>query len=1279
MSDTVDTIILKLRTELDDKSVQKLDKQLYDLGLKIVSFGDKGEQALQRIDVSSKAVEKSFTDLALKIYATLKGMQKLFEEMEQRYKDQTAAVYEADGAYGKLTRSMNDIKEGFSAFIVEILSPFLEGFNKLPDQAKLVAIAIAAVGYTATEAGEKMKNAIIAFVKNPFGQIALAIGAVVGVIGLLSRKSTIDLNAVNANIDAFADSVDRLKKSSDAVKNTKVLLEQLDNARGNQQEYARIAGIILNSNENLKGSNLTVASSYNEIAIAANDAAHAMLSMDTVKAVEGFDKIEKDFKKMASELSNGWDMYSKDNSLAELTAIGFDPFGDSISKQYANRKNASYTISDKNLQELSIVQAKVITYMNKLGHMLAGARELDAATGFTEEKLYENMLMQYLDINFKIHDGDVLNPLHPQSLNESYTKWYQAKKDLIDNVERTATAETTRRENIRNPKTRVPTAVNAEVKDPSYDLEALRIKAMEDSYARQEELADKAYEEEKKRLADSADYKNATAAKKEEALYNLSITQMEAQAERRSKIDGESFEARKQFIDGINAKEQEALRAHYDEQIKLAQDVNQKNALSLEFTKELDALRAGQSKRSEEDVYAYRARLAEEAYERDIADIKARGLAEDVMNAAVARRERAHNKELQGIETERIEKGKEKQIKVINDIGEVLETAMSLATEPLDKYLDGDKKGAKKALGESLKGAVSTGLSAIPGIGGTLSSVFEGAVSLFGSLFKDRSKGGARVLSEALEKSVQKFDEAFKLSEVYKLLLNEYSEGALSEGVEEQNERRRDLLDDLNLNQDMTQDEFAAIAAAAKNPLAARDKSGTYGNIFKDYRSWWDKLWGKRGSGFSSLANNQRARKEYEENIRKYFQATYGEQADAYLRIYGLVKDDGSLDIYKWYDSAVRERDGGLSAWQKSVQSGVMETSKAFADSKDAYIKSIWGAASNELDALNARYEAGRITYADMLEEQSAIIDKAIEGLGDFSGFGDIEGIINEAYAKQLDINLAKGVEKTQKAVSKLNKEYELGEIALEEMVELGLREIDAAIAYLETLGETEQVQEAIKDLMLDRINLQKRLNDSELVASYGGAGLGDLLAKKTELDRDIAAGKKTGGTYETAAEQERILREIIANLKSQGAGRDDYFQFEEELARVIEQFGGASYHAATGQGYTPGVSDIGGAYVSPRETFSNLVYGDFSGYTLPPINPDVFYPQVPVTATAPYMQAAAAELAALRLGGPSVTNNEITNTTNTVHVNNKRLRVDDAFIDEFDAVLRRRTGEGIL
>ena len=170
------------------------------------------------------------------------------------------------------------------------------------------------------------------------------------------------------------------------------------------------------------------------------------------------------------------------------------------------------------------------------------------------------------------------------------------------------------------------------------------------------------------------------------------------------------------------------------------------------------------------------------------------------------------------------------------------------------------------------------------------------------------------------------------------------------------------------------------------------------------------------------------------------------------------------------------------------------------------------------------------------------------------------------------------GTRLTKDELDRINKKFEIGEITQEEMVKRSSEQIDNALEYLRTLEPTQEVLDAIDDLLLKQINLQKQLNqESAKGLDIEDEKLRNLLAQREELERDIAAGYVREGTASTVAQQAAILRQIIARAKELGLSRDDYFQYEEALANLMEGFAGSSYTGKTGFGYTPGVEDFVG------------------------------------------------------------------------------------------------------
>lgn len=160
------------------------------------------------------------------------------------------------------------------------------------------------------------------------------------------------------------------------------------------------------------------------------------------------------------------------------------------------------------------------------------------------------------------------------------------------------------------------------------------------------------------------------------------------------------------------------------------------------------------------------------------------------------------------------------------------------------------------------------------------------------------------------------------------------------------------------------------------------------------------------------------------------------------------------------------------------------------------------------------------------------------------------------------------------------------GVLTAEEAVAQQLAVLDASIAELKLLGDVQEAKDAILKLEADKIDLIKQLNqESAKGLDIEDEKLRNLLAQREELERNIAAGYVRKGTSGTVSQQAAILRQIIARAKELGLSRDDYFQYEEALANLMEGFAGSSYTGKTGYGYTPGVEDfVGNMPIGSRE-----------------------------------------------------------------------------------------------
>jgi hypothetical protein len=417
------------------------------------------------------------------------------------------------------------------------------------------------------------------------------------------------------------------------------------------------------------------------------------------------------------------------------------------------------------------------------------------------------------------------------------------------------------------------------------------------------------------------------------------------------------------------------------------------------------------------------------------------------------------------------------------------------------------------------RSAIGETLSMIPGVGQTLSGVFGTAVDFFGELFGSRSKTEAEKLGDWLEAAVQKFDKSFTRSETYSKLFGDLDLETINAEIASTTDSLNKNLEKLGLGVATSRTEFKDFYDLIKNDDF--NFGGFLGHLKTITNQYGLATYNPGASGETGDPIDPRSEEEIAafnaEQIRKREEATRQYVLEYFKQVYG----DNAETMMRYL--GVIDEAGNLKS--------------------NKIIKDIMG-----------RFRDNRQALLD-IAEQTATWYKQLE-----------------------DSQIKKGLAKTNDELDRINKKFEIGEITKEEMVKRSSEEIDNAIRYLETLEPTQEVLDAITDLTLQRIRLQKELNEESAVGlDIEDEKLRKLLQQREELERNIAAGYVREGTSDTVSQQAAILRQIIARAKEIGLSRDDYFQYEEALANLMSGFAGSSYTGKTGFGYTPGVEDFVG------------------------------------------------------------------------------------------------------
>jgi len=563
---------------------------------------------------------------------------------------------------------------------------------------------------------------------------------------------------------------------------------------------------------------------------------------------------------------------------------------------------------------------------------------------------------------------------------------------------------------------------------------------------------------------------------------------------------------------------------------------------------------------------------------------------------------------------------REENEKIVNDAGGLLQGAMGAASS---------------ALGGDIKGAIGGALNMIPGIGGALSGAFGAATSLFGKLFKKNSDSVAEHFAKEMERAVEAVNAAFKVSDIYKLVYGKGSEKAQEKDEEANRLKQEKAYKALGIGTDAEFLEFVNSMPAGwrdGSDLATyRAEHGGKNYSTKNLDGLWSKLTGanngrrtEAGLGHGVIGdlwwNDHDAYSDrglYRENIRKYMADIFGKNAEQMMLAMGITKElGGQADEKVWFEN-YRDQKKFYSTVE-GIISAMEEGAEAYVGLTENAIARTWGKAQDKIGELDAEAKAGRITEEEADQKKQDIIASAIEGLA-------------ELYRQAIEAE---------------------GEGS------------DRAKEFYRALLAAEGEQAA----------LLGKIAGSGVERFMGQEGFLELWEAKRQLDRDIETGKARDGTEETAALQQKYLQDIIAYLKAHGGTADEIHEFEKELADISSKYYGASYAARTGGGVTPTVG-------APEMDWGEYLEGMLQRreeevrMTLDAAvpRPAAAIGYIPSPGFAARMDAARAQA--------SITNsyNNTTTENNTVTLHATSAEVSEGFIREFDRLMKRTFGRGIL
>lgn len=169
-----------------------------------------------------------------------------------------------------------------------------------------------------------------------------------------------------------------------------------------------------------------------------------------------------------------------------------------------------------------------------------------------------------------------------------------------------------------------------------------------------------------------------------------------------------------------------------------------------------------------------------------------------------------------------------------------------------------------------------------------------------------------------------------------------------------------------------------------------------------------------------------------------------------------------------------------------------------------------------------------------------------------------------------------------QKQLKDLDHLVKTGKVSEESAQDARLAIYDNMLASLEELRKTEgdqpEILDAINQLEEERYTLIQDQNAakkegaeldklSAYMAGSAGESLAVLLEKKAQLERDLEGGKIRENSLEHITAVQRINQGIISNLQGQGAGADVWFQYEQDIQKVLRAANGTAYAGMTGFG----------------------------------------------------------------------------------------------------------------
>lgn len=378
-------------------------------------------------------------------------------EIEKKYKGQAVAIAEAEGGIGKFNIALDNMIESMGNIIVETLAPIMSfisqiigAFNEAP---KFLQGAIIAVGGLTTAV--MALNGAISL--GPIGWFLAAGSAIVGLVALANASGDwkAEIDKLNSSIENANDSLSKIYEND---KNNDKLLRSLEKLQKGTTDYERTIQKLIDANDELKKSGVTVKSSYEDIKRALKD-------LDSASLI------------------------ARQNRLADIAAQASSAYSSATSQLNAtNSRGIPVQLNDQLRAQLEATQQGAFNSMAEALLMQSG-RTLPSANalgGPTAHSVLYNLLAERTGMDYR-----QITHMYPTDLLQSF-------------IDQRRSGPTFARNDIPGSTSSISNTGSTQEKKAAYDLYALRISQIEDEFERRRQETIKSYFEEKQKIEESS-------------------------------------------------------------------------------------------------------------------------------------------------------------------------------------------------------------------------------------------------------------------------------------------------------------------------------------------------------------------------------------------------------------------------------------------------------------------------------------------------------------------------------------------------------------------------------------------------------------------------------------------------------------------------------------------------------------------------------------------------------------------------------------------------------